>query len=161
MYMDTSVYIAIITAIGIIGASLGSQLIAARSSANRDREQWERTQEAQKNEWLRSKLLEIYSNCIEYLSKIPDAAERGDGFDPVTQKRVITSYRMEIFNEAHKWLYMLLVFHPEKDAIENRKLFEEVAHFSNLPPSQQQQEAPSLRDKILKLAAEDPRVKVK
>lgn len=156
--MDTSVYIAIITAGAAILAASLSQFISAYFSAQRDREQWIRTQESQKDEWLRSKLLEIYSNCIDYLSKIPEAVEHGNFVDPVSLSEYTESYHMEVFIEAHKWLYMLLIFHPARDTIENHKLFEEVTRFSNLSPSEQQKEAPLLRDKVLRLAEEDPRL---
>ncbi len=105
------------------------------------------------------KALEIYSNCIEYLSKIPDANEYGDTVDPITYKKVIKTYKKDVFNEAHKWLYMLLVFHPAKDTYEYRTLFEQVVRFSNISPSEQQREVPSLRDKVLRLATEDQRLK--
>lgn len=65
---------------------------------------------------------------------------------------------MEVFNETQKWLYMLLVFTPASDKIEYHDLSEQVVRFSNLPPTKQQNEATSLRDKVLRLAVEDPRI---
>jgi hypothetical protein len=155
MQMDTGIIIAIA---GIVGALL-SQIVSAYFSSQRDRQQWIQTQESQKNEWLRLRLLEIYSNCIEYLSKIPNANDYGADIDPITKKRIVHSYHMEIFDEAHKWLYMLLVFIPAGDEIEYRDRFEQVVSFSNLPLGKQQNEALSLRDKVLRLAVKDPRVK--
>jgi len=153
--MDTAIVVAIV---GIMGTLL-SQIISSYFSTKRDQQQWMRTQESQRNEWLRSRLLEIYSNCIEYLSKIPDANDYGENYDPITKKKSILSYQEDVFNEAHKWLYMLLVFIPSGDKAENLDLFEHVTRFSNMPPAEQQKDAPVLREKILRLAKEDPRVK--
>jgi gas vesicle protein len=62
---------------GVIGAVTGlvGSLSTSWLTVKKEREQSLRNREAEQEKWLRERLQETYSNCIDYLSRISRASE--------------------------------------------------------------------------------------
>lgn len=99
-------------ATGAIASLLGS-MISNWLLLRKDREQWLRTREAERENWLREQLQTIYSNCLDYLSRLSRRSKLTAEGDAI----LVQEHQRELFTdfaEAQKWLALLLVYHPQR-----------------------------------------------
>ena len=148
---------------GLLGATVGAltSLLASLLSnlflARKERDQWVRSQQAEREKWLRDTLQKIYSNCIHHLSNllslVPTVTEIGNTL--LTQRDVDKWFND--YSEAQRWLGLLLVYYPvghtqEVDAFRNL-----VISFSgsNLPDMKI---AKALHKAVIESASKDTRL---
>jgi hypothetical protein len=151
--MDPTILAALFTLFGVVIASAVSFLTNWYLS-RQQREQWERERKAEKEEWLRDKLQEIYSNCIFYLSRetfsrhipVPSREEATIEY----HKLEFESKRLDVEHQKQlqRWLNLLLIYHPRKGTEEFESFLEKM----------RRNELRS--DDIVEIAEADPRLRV-
>lgn len=122
----------------------------------RDRFQWQKQQELERQRWERDKLLEIYSNCISSITaylrsrhyvapnpKRPYPPSLGGGF----------AYNSKLCGQAEAWLNLLLIYHPAKETQEYINFENEVKALDKTVDNLR-----LLLDKVVALARTDPRL---
>jgi len=125
--------------IGLLGVFLGgllgllTPLISNILSARIDIKKWDLDQTSEKNKWLRERMLEIYSNCLESLSSRP--------FD---------------HSKASKWLELLLVYFPNRNSEDYYQFFNLTANV--ITGTENEEDIKYLHEFTLELAATDPRL---
>jgi hypothetical protein len=153
---------------GLIGAVIGAasgflgSLLTSWLTLKKEKEQWLRNKELEQEIWLRDRLQEIYSNCIDYLSRISKASEVSLESGRILPLLSIEHQR-ELFldySEAQKWLGILLVSHPARESNYYDALYQLITSFSNSRVPNLD-EANQLRATIINLAARDVRLQGK
>jgi len=146
---------------GLIGASIGAiagllgSFLSNWLLIRREREQFIREQEAERDRWLRDSLQEIYSNSINYLTIIVNKYAKLPEDVPSSIEE-IKEWAYD-FSEAQKWLGLLLTYHPERNSTEFNSLTQSIVKFSKNDNTDLWL-AKELRDQIIDLAAEDIRL---
>jgi len=146
---------------GVIGAATGlvGSLSTSWLTVRKEREQSMRNREAEQEKWLRERLQETYSNCIDYLSRISRASEISIESGQLSAT-LAKEHQRELFSdysEAQKWLGMLLVYHPARESNHYEDLYQAITKFSsNQVPNFAF--AKQLRATIIDLAASDVRL---
>ena len=111
--MDPAIAGLIGAGIGAIASLLGS-LLSNWLLIKKEREQWLLDKQADEDTWLRERLQEIYSNCIDFLSRINRRSELA-AKEGKLEAILVTEHQRELFSdfsEAQKWLGLLVVYHP-------------------------------------------------
>ncbi|MEM9451515.1 MAG: hypothetical protein AAGA75_23695 [Cyanobacteria bacterium P01_E01_bin.6] len=148
---------------GLIGAFIGAffgllgSLLTNWLTLKKEREQWSKDKEVEQAKWLRDKLQEIYSNCIDYLSKVSRGSEiSSDGTPYLKQEHVRETF--SDFSEAQKWLGILLIYHPDRQSNHYENLYQAITDFSSNPMSHLSGKHHQLRETIIELVATDTRI---
>lgn len=114
----------------------------------RERKQWIRQQEAEERKWLREELQTIYKNCIRYLTLVNCGVPIGE-----------IAQEIKWHTEAQECLTMLLSHHPARDTPTFDAFRKDVASFSEKSYGfEVKQEAGTLKEQIVNLMAQDPRL---
>jgi tetratricopeptide (TPR) repeat protein len=121
--------------IGLLGVLLGGLLglLTPLITAKIDEAKWEREQASKRDEWLRNRLEEIYSNCIEKLSISNDDDSK-----------------------AQRWLRILLIYHQDRNSDDYYELYDQVMNLDT--GHQLKYKFKELGSNIVEMAAVDPRL---
>lgn len=148
---------------GLIGAFIGAcfgllgSLLTSWLTLKKEREQWLKDKEVEQEKWLRDKLQEIYSNCIDYLSKISRASEiSSDGTPYIKQEHLRETF--SDYSDAQKCLGILLIYHPDRRRNHYENLYQAITDFSNNQLPHLRGQHHQLRETIIELAATDIRI---
>ncbi len=133
--------------IGLIGIIIGTA-ISSWVSIYRDRNQRREERQIEHSRWTRDQAQQIYSNCIDYLSRLSHSAPESSDATVDYQKEYLKN-----FNEAQKWLGLLLVYHPVHDKQYNT-LQKYILDFSAKQKPDAEM-AGSLRKFVIQLASND------
>jgi hypothetical protein len=144
------------------GITLLTVLITNVFQICRDRFQWQKQQELERQRWERDELWKIYMNCIsnitDYLRsrhyvapkhyvapnpKRPYPPSLGGGF----------AYNSKLCGQAEAWLNLLLIYHPAKGTQEYINFANEVKALNKTADNLR-----LLLDKVVALAGTDPRL---
>jgi tetratricopeptide (TPR) repeat protein len=129
--MEAAIIGALIAVFGtIIGVS--SQALITYISDLRSREQWASEQKVEQYKWLRERLQEVYSNCIDCLTEPSIDCGR-----------------------AQKWLNLLLVYYSSRDTKDYNYIYERVLALSTEDRSDWIARAKELTTIIIEMAAND------
>ena len=125
----------------------------------RDRFQWQKQQELERQRWERDKLLEIYSNCISsitaYLQSkhyVAPNPKRPDPFSPPSFGGGY-AYNSKLCGQAEAWLNLLLIYHPAKETQEYINFENEVKALNKTADNLR-----LLLDEVIALAGTDSRL---
>ena len=153
---------------GLFGAGIGAlaSLLGALLSnwllMSKQREQWLLDKQAEQEKWLRERLQEIYSNCIDSLARLNRRSKMTAEGEAVLSQE----HQRELFDDysaAQKWLSMLVVYHPSntRDDIpltnDLRGFAKAVGDFS-MKEMPDLHKAKELRSLVIALAALDVRL---
>ena len=159
--MDPAIAGLIGAGIGAIAGLLGS-LLSSWLLIRKERERWVLEQQSEHDRWLRERIQEIYSNSIEYLSRLfrrsAITAEAGTVLAQEHQRELFTDY-----SEAQKWLGLLVVYYPTPRADDlpiaddYKEFMQAVGEFS-MSEMPDLEKAKHLRSLVIALAATDDRL---
>ena len=135
------------------GITLLSVIVTNGFQIWRDRFQWQKQQELERNKWERDKVLEIYTKCISsitaYLqsegSVTPDPSDvfRGGGI----------TYDLGLYGQAEAWLTLLFIYHPAEETQEYIDFRKEFGALNQSPYQLRR-----ILDTIVALARTDSRI---
>lgn len=149
---------------GTINVLIGSGIVLIGQLINngfqvwKERFQWHKQQELERQRWERDKLLEIYTNCI---SKITAYLRSGRSVppDPMLPAPATPfgsnaiAYNLELHGQAEAWLTLLLIYHPARQSAQYREFEAQVKSLDQTPT-----ELGQLLDKVVALARTDARL---
>lgn len=124
----------------------------------RDRSQWQKQQELERERWKRDKLLEIYSNCISsitaYLQSRRRSVTSGSTLpEPYKRYSGAIVYDSRLYGQVEAWLTLLLIYHPAKETQEYTDFENEVKALERDTAKLRQ-----LLDRVVALARTDSRL---
>ena len=141
--------------IAVLGTLLGV-IITSVFQIFRDRFQWQKQQELDRQKWERDQLLDIYRNCISSITaylqsrrsvtpdpKLPHPSSLYGG----------VAYNSELYGQAEAWLTLLLIYHPAKETLEYIDFENEVKALDQTPDKLRR-----LLDRVVALARTDTRL---
>ena len=146
--------------------ALTGTYLAHHFALRKDREQWERQREAERQKLAREvserageHLQQIYSNCIRSITQF-DKVRAGDGnadFDdlPSEERKLFYAERAKHFVEAQHWLWLLSINLTDVSADKVQKFNEAMKEFVT-----HEYDADTLRDLVLEFAQNDSRLKI-
>lgn len=155
---------------GLIGAGIGAMagllgsLLSNWMVIQKDEKRWFRERQAEEEKWLKERLQEIYTNCIDYLSRLfrrsEISADAGAILKQEHQRELFTDY-----SESQKWLGLLAIYYPTQRTDgaripEDYKNFLKLIGDFSMGDMPDMQKAKELRSLVIAMAATDDRLQV-